>query len=152
MRFLFALLAVVVAATACAMESPDSVGTDVYPSRSTSSLVEPSTSEATTTTMPAPTSTSEVPITTTTTIPRSASESPWVGVEFSVAISHPIAEGIDILANVEHFPVEFLVDGEPAGVFGWYVGGVWDSFVGPDFSVVAVGDEPNPYAPTAWEQ
>jgi hypothetical protein len=80
-----------------------------------------------------------------------ASESPWVGVEFTVATSHPRAEGIEIIANLEHFPVDFLIDGEPAGVFGWYVGGVVNAFDGPDFTVVVVGDEPNPYVLTEWE-
>ena len=154
MKLRGALLAVVIAATGCAMESSDLVGGDTSPSSTTSSIAQSSTSEATTTTTAAPTSTAttEAPTATTTTTSLPENASPWIGVEFTVETSHPRAEGIEILANVEHFPVDFLVGGEPAGVFGWYVGGVFNAFDGPDFSVVVVGNEPNPYAPTEWEQ
>lgn len=47
--------------------------------------------------------------------------------------------------------MDFLIGGEPAGVFGWYVGGVVNAFDGPNFSVVVVADEPNPYSPTEYE-
>jgi len=104
-----------------------------------------------TTLAPPSTTTSEVPLTTTT-APDPEIASPWVGVEFSVETTHPYAKGVEILANVEHFPVDFLIGGEPAGVFGWYVGGVVNAFDGPDFSVVVVADERNPYSPTELEQ
>jgi hypothetical protein len=106
---------------------------------------------ATVTTEISTTTTAAITTTTTTAIEHPVSESSWAGVEFTVATSHPRAEGIEIIANLEHFPVNFLVDGEPAGVFGWYIGGVVNAFDVPDFSVVVVGDEPNPYVLTEWE-
>jgi len=147
------LAAAVIAAVAagCAAPYSDSPGSgDSAPSTSVPSEVPASVIVSTTTIAPPTTTTSEAPTTTTTAAPEDLSS--WIGVEFSTETSHPNAEGAAILANVEHIPVDFLIDGQPAGVFGWYVGGVGNAFDGPNFTVVVVGDEPNPYAPTEWEQ
>lgn len=134
----------------CAEPYPESAGGTESQPTTTPTTIETSTS--TTTLEPTTSTTSEAPTTTTSTTADPVEESPWIGVEVSVETDHPRAKGIEILANVEHFPVDFLIDGQPAGVFGWYVGGVWNAFDGPSFSVLAVADEPNPYAPTEYEQ
>lgn len=144
-----AVIAAVVAG--CAAPYSGSLGSgDSDQSTSVPTVAPTSVSVRTTTIAPATTTTSEAPTTTTTAAPVDVSS--WTGVEFSTETSFPNAEGVEILANVEHFPVDFLIDGQPAGVFGWFVGGVVNAFDGPNFTVVVVGDEPNPYAPTEWEQ
>jgi hypothetical protein len=67
-------------------------------------------------------------------------------VEFAVTTPLDHVRDDEILINVEHLPVAFLIDGDPAGVHGWYVGG---RFVP---RVVVVDDEPNPYMPNEYSQ
>ena len=71
--------------------------------------------------------------------------SSWVGVEFETATEHPFMEGEEILANADY--ADLLIDGEPAGVYPWYVGGTGNAFTGPTFYALIVGDIPNPYVP-----
>lgn len=151
--WLVAAAIVAIPAVGCAAPYPDSAGGDDSPSAApVSTQVSTSGTMNTTTLAPSSTTTSEAPVTTTTAASDPEVVSPWIGVEFSVETSTPIhSKGVDILANVETFPVDFLIGGEPAGVFGWYVGGVWNSFDGPDHSVVVVADKRNPYCPTEYE-
>lgn len=139
----------------CAEPYGDSLeGGDQTPLTSSTSLVPASTMVTTTTMAPTTTaSTTASDATTTTALARDPDDlTTWIGTELSVATTHPRAEGAEILANVEHFPVQFLVEDEPVEVFGWYVGGTGFAFDGPNFTVVVVDHEPNPYSPTEMEQ
>lgn len=140
--------ALVVAACGSSPAGPES--RDEHPVISSSSdPLSPKSTLAATATEPPVTATMATTSTSTRTVtvaPDSEIPSTWIGVEFTVTTPLDHVRDDEILINVEHLPVELLVDGGPAGVHGWYVGG---AFVP---SVVVVGSQKNPYMPDEYSQ
>lgn len=111
-----------------------------------SSTTSTSTTAATTTTTMTATTTSR-PVTSD---PVFDEPSSWIGIEFEAVTSHPFVELVAILANLDY--ASFVIEGEPATVYPWYIAMTANAFTGPTYYGLIVGDTPHPYRITEIEQ